>query len=115
MGVSGGKAFSPGKLKLAKLTSRSSPPQFRLEASNCLKKSIGELPVDPLKSLCKLSNRVAAAAAATSQNRTAINLQVIATDLDEFALDLVDAAAKEQPITLHLEFKRYIFSKKMAQ
>ena len=26
-----------------------------------------------------------------------------------------DAAAKEQPITLHLEFKRYIFSKKMAQ
>ena len=66
MGVSGGKAFSPGKLKLAKLTSRSSPPQFRLEASNCLKKSIGELPVDPLKSLCKLSNRVAAAAAAAA-------------------------------------------------
>ena len=26
-----------------------------------------------------------------------------------------EAVAKEQPITLHLEFKRYIFSKKMAQ
>ena len=34
---------------------------------------------------------------------------------DKAAAPANDAAAKEQPITLHLEFKRYIFSKKMAQ
>ena len=34
---------------------------------------------------------------------------------DKAAAPTNDAVAKEQPITLHLEFKRYIFSKKMAQ
>ena len=34
---------------------------------------------------------------------------------DKAAAAANDAVAREQPITLHLEFKRYIFSKKMAQ
>ena len=67
MGVRGGRPVSPGKLKLARLTNRSSPPQFRLEASSCLKKSMGEPVAEPPpKSLCKLSNREAAAAAAAA-------------------------------------------------
>ena len=62
-GAKGGNPGNPGNPKPAKLINRSNPPRFRLEASNCFKKSIG-LPVP--RSRCKLSNLEAAAAAAAA-------------------------------------------------
>ena len=62
-GAKGGNPGNPGNPKPARLINRSNPPRFRLEASNCFKKSIG-LPVP--RSRCKLSNLEAAAAAAAA-------------------------------------------------